>query len=331
MGDIRAIIPAAGIGKRMRPLTLARPKVLLPLAGRPIIGHIIADLVRIGIQNVTVVIGYYGEAVAEYCHEAFPKVNFTFVEQEKRLGLGHAVGRAIGEEDRQILIILGDTLFQGDIGSLVGETAALGLVKVDDPRRLGIAKVENGRITYLEEKPEKPASNLALAGVYFMPNAQILLEAIRHIVQHDIKTRGEFQITDALHKMIQDGEIFRAVELEGWYDCGMPSTLIETNRILLESKPELRKAAAKFKKNNVIIDPVAIDDKAEIENSVIGPHVHIGANTKLNRCIIRNSIIDADTVLEGVHLDGAALGRQVDMRRGGEAFLLGDYASMDQS
>ncbi|MFH0881900.1 MAG: sugar phosphate nucleotidyltransferase [bacterium] len=331
MADIRAIIPAAGIGKRMRPLTLARPKVLLPLAGRPIIGHIIADLVRIGIQDITVVIGYFGESVIEYCREAFPKVNFRFVEQEQRLGLGHAIGRAIHEDDRQTLIILGDTLYRGDIGAFMGDTAALGLVQVNDPRRLGIAKVENGVITYLEEKPEKPASNLALAGVYYVPDAQVLLAAIRHIVQNDIKTHGEFQITDALHKMIKDGEVFRAIELEGWYDCGVPSTLIETNRILLDSKPELRNVAAKFKKNNIIIEPVSIDDKAEIENCIIGPYVHVGANTKLNRSIIRNSIIDEESVLEGVHLDGAALGRQVEMRRGGEAFLLGDYASMDRS
>ena len=130
--------------------------------------------------------------------------------------------------------------------------------------------------------------------------------------------------------MIKDGEKFRAVELDAWYDCGVPTTLIETNRILLDQKPELRNVPSKLKKNNIIIDPVSIHDDVEIDHCVIGPHVHVGAGAKLSYSIIRNSIIDEETVLDGVHLDGAALGRQVEMRRGGEAFLLGDYASMDR-
>jgi len=328
MASIRAIIPAAGIGKRMRPLTLTRPKVLLPLAGRPIIGHLINDLVRIGVTEITVVVGYYHEKVEEYCKKAFPEVNFRFTMQEKRLGLGHAVGEAISPDDEAVLIVLGDTLFRGNIGDLKGDTAALGLVEVDDPSRFGIAVVEEDRIVNLEEKPDNPKSNLALAGVYFVPDAQKLAGAIRHIVENDVKTRGEYQITDALEKMIKDGETFRPVTLKGWYDCGLPSTLLETNQALLDEKPELNRVPDKFRASNIIIEPVSLDDSAKIENCVIGPYVHVGPEVTLTRSIVRNSIIDAKSVLEGQRLDGAVLGQEVERRSEGESLLLGDFSTL---
>lgn len=331
MSDIRAIIPAAGIGKRMRPLTYTRPKVLLPLAGKPMIGHIISDLQRIGISKITVVVGYYGEKVEEYCREAFPELEFRFKTQEQRLGLGHAVGQAIEPGDGRIMIVLGDTLFRGDIGELVGDMAALGLVKVEDPHRFGIAVVEENRITHLEEKPDNPRSDLALAGVYYLPDAQVLSAAIDHIVEQDIKTRGEYQITDALAKMIRDGVPFRPAELEGWYDCGLPATLLETNRILLESKPECRSISEPQKNGNVIHEPVAIAPDAVLENCEIGPNVHIGSRTRITGSRLSDCIVEADCVIADSELESSALGQYVELSGAEGALLLGDHSTITRT
>lgn len=324
MTEFRAIIPAAGIGKRMRPLTHTRPKVLLPIAGKPIIGHLISDLVQIGIRDITIVVGYFGEKVEEYCTRAFPEVNFRFRWQGERLGLGHAVGEAIAPNDQKLLIVLGDTLFKGNLDNFKGNDALLGLVKVEDPRRFGVAVVEDDKIVDLDEKPEHPKSDLALSGIYYLPDAQVLKAAIDTLVEKNIKTRGEYQITDALQLMIDDNATFRPVELEGWYDCGMPESLVDTNRVLFDMREELNSVPSPLRKTNLIIEPVSIDPSADVRESVIGPYVHIGPEAKVRRCIISDSIIDAHADLHGQHFEETVLGQNVQIRGKGEPLLLGD-------
>ncbi|MDP8206046.1 MAG: sugar phosphate nucleotidyltransferase [Candidatus Electryonea clarkiae] len=315
MKQIRAIIPAAGIGKRMRPLTNSRPKVLLPIAGKPIIGHLIDELVQVGIEHITVVIGYYGEKVKDFCRDAFPEVSFRFVTQEQRLGLGHAIGEAIQPDDKKLIVVLGDTIYKGDLDKFNGDDAVLGLVKVDDPRRFGIAIIENDKIVRLEEKPENPVSNLILAGIYYFPEGGVIKNAINTLIEKDIRTRNEYQITDAMQLMIEDGYSFRPVMIDGWYECGVPESLIETNQILLRENPKLRNMPEKLRKNNIIIDPVYIEDSVESEYSIIGPHVHLSAGCKISRSILLNTLVYDNAVLEGVSLEGAVIGNDTLMIR----------------
>ncbi len=330
MSSIRAIIPAAGIGKRMRPLTHSRPKVLLPLAGKTIIGHLISDLVKVGINDITVVIGYFGEKVAEYCVASFPEVSFRFIEQKDRLGLGHAIGMAIQPGDENVLVVLGDTLFKADMSKFTGDEAALGLARVDDPRRFGVAVIENNFIIDLEEKPEKPRSNFAVSGIYYFPDAQIVKEAVDTLVKENITTKEEYQITDAMQLMIKDNNKFRPVMIDGWYDCGIPATLVETNRILLEKDQSLSSVSESIQGKNTIIDPVYIDDSAEISDSVIGPFVHVGSDCKLNRSIIRNSIINDNSTLNQVHLEDSVLGMDTVIESKGKSFMLGDHSTIEE-
>jgi glucose-1-phosphate thymidylyltransferase len=329
MSTIRAIIPAAGIGKRMQPLTHTKPKVLLPLAGKPIIGHLISNLVNIGINDITVVIGYFGEKVEEYCLREYPDTNFKFCWQHDRLGLGHAVGKAISDSDKKLLIVLGDTLFRGDLANFNGETAILGVVKVEDPSRFGVAVVENGFITNLEEKPEKPKSNLALAGIYYLPDAQVLKRSIDHIVDNDIKTRDEYQITDALEHMINSGELVNPLEIDGWYDCGIPETLIETNRALFDRKMELNSVIDRLREFNTIIDPVFIDKSADVRFSVIGPYVHIGADCKIINSYLSNTIIDNNSVLNRQILEETIVGSNAVVSSNSKKLMIGDNCVLE--
>ncbi len=305
---MRAIIPAAGIGKRMRPLTDTRPKALLPLAGRPIIGHLITEIIETGIHSITVVVGYYAEKVEQYCLDAFPEADFRFCLQEKRLGLGHAIREAISQDDREILVIYGDTLFDGDLSQFSGEEAALGVVKVNDPERFGIADVKDGKIVHLAEKPSNPTSNLALGGVNYFPDAQEVKTTMDELIERDIRTKGEYQITDAMQMMIERGTPFRAIELPGWYDCGVPETLLETNRVMFALHPELNSVPDSARENNTIIEPAAIDESAELSESTIGPNVHIGPGCRIKRCRIADSIVDGGAKLEGMNISRAVVG-----------------------
>ena len=231
-----AIIPVAGVGTRLRPHTHTLPKVLLHVAGKPIIAHILDDLPALGIRKAVLIVGYMGDLVREYVVRNYPRLEAHFVEQPERLGLGHAVSLAAAHvDDQPILIILGDTIFEADLrGVLAGPTHSIGVKAVDDPRRFGIVETDrSGKVTLLIEKPERPASNLAITGIYYFTHAGPLLAALEEIQRKDIRTKGEFQLTDAMELMVQNGETLTTFPVAGWYDCGKTETLLETNRILL--------------------------------------------------------------------------------------------------
>jgi dTDP-glucose pyrophosphorylase len=204
---MKAIIPVAGVGSRLRPHTYTLPKVLLNVAGKPIIGHIIDKIIAEGIKEAVVVVGYLGDMIEDYLTRHYD-IHFTFVEQEERLGLGHAIWitrQYVGEDP--VLIILGDTIFEVDLSEVLRrEHSALGVKAVEDPRRFGVAEVQDGFITQLVEKPEHPRSNLAVVGLYYIKRPALLMECLDRNIQANLRTKGEFQLTDALQAMIERGE-----------------------------------------------------------------------------------------------------------------------------
>ncbi len=235
---MRAIIPVAGMGTRLRPHTFTVPKVLLNVAGQPILGHILDKIIGEGITSATVVVGHMSDKIREFVESAYPSLKAEYVQQDDPMGLGHAI--YLSREylkDEPVLIILGDTIFDVDLKPVLrGTETAIGVKSVDDPRRFGVAETDNGYITRLVEKPEKPASNLAVVGLYYIRNGRSLAGCLEQIVASDIRTRGEYQLTDALQMMLTRGEKMRTFDVEGWYDCGKPETLLSTNRALLEKR-----------------------------------------------------------------------------------------------
>ncbi|MBN1619245.1 NTP transferase domain-containing protein, partial [candidate division WOR-3 bacterium] len=284
---MRVLIPAAGIGKRLWPHTFEEPKVMLRLAGKPMIGHIVDLVQNIQPIEVVIVVGYKNESVIAYLSKNYPSVNFRFVIQEDMLGLGHAV-YITGESDEDTLIILGDTIFRFDLLKILkSEDNSIGVAKVEDPRRFGVVELnEDGSVSHLVEKPEDPPSNLAIVGIYRIHEFRALYRALDKIVETGKKTSGEIQLTDALQEMITAGRRINTFEIEKWLDCGKPETLLSTQRELLGEKKGVYSVPG-----SVIKDPVFISSGAVIENSVIGPNVDIAENCVLSNCIIRNSII----------------------------------------
>ena len=323
---MRAIIPVAGIGTRLKPHTHSTPKALLNVGGKPIIAHILDKLLEEGINKATFVIGYLGDMIKDYIKKKYPSVQSSFVEQEKMEGLGHAIYTAIPTfDDDEIFIILGDTIFDVNLKDVFkNKVSALGVKEVEDYKRFGVAVVKNGFIEKLVEKPQTPLSNLALVGLYYVSNKQILVDSLNELVEKDIRTKGELQLTDALQIMIDKGEKVKTFPVDGWYDCGKPETLLLTNQYLLN-----KKGSYKPRENVVINQPVFIAEDADVTNSIIGPYATISSGCKIKECIVKNSIIDSNAHVEKALLDNSIIGSNSFVRGAYKRLNSGDSSEVD--
>lgn len=322
---MRAIIPVAGVGSRLRPHTYTVPKVLLNVAGKPIIGHIMDKVIENGFDEATIVIGYLGEKIREYILGHY-SIKVDFVEQEERLGLGHAIYLSRHTFSRSpVLIILGDTIFDVDLGALMkSDHSVLGVKQVEDPSRFGVAETTNGFISKLVEKPEKPKSNLAVVGLYYVTQPQLLVDCLKEMIKGNIRTKGEFQLTDALQMMIDRGEKMKTFQIDGWFDCGKPETLLATNRILLANRP-----LPAVLKDVLIQPPVFISPKATVKNSVIGPNTTIAEGAIVENAIIRNSIVSEDAKVTDALLEDSIVGSNATVRGRYKRINIGDSSELE--
>lgn len=324
---MRAIIPVAGFGKRLKPHTYSLPKVLLNVGGKPILGHILDKLIEEKITKATFIIGYLGEKIEEYVHSAYPQIKADFVEQKEMLGLGHAIHSASHTfNSDELFIILGDTVFDVDFKNVLKEKkTSLGVKEVEDPSHFGVAiKNDKGIITKLVEKPKEPISNLALVGLYYIQNAKLLSESLNEIIDKNIKTRGEYQLTDALQLMIEKGENITTFPVEGWYDCGKPATLLSTNEFLLS-----KNGFEKKRKDVIIIPPVFIAESANVKNSVIGPNATIAEDCQVLNSHVKNSIINSNSKIEMIMLENSIVGSNAKIKGNYKQLNAGDSSEFE--
>jgi glucose-1-phosphate thymidylyltransferase len=322
---MRAIIPVAGVGSRLRPHTYATPKVLLNVGGKPIIGHILDKIIHDGFDSATIIVGYLGEMVKEYVSANYD-LKVDFIEQEERKGLAHAIFLAQHTFTKEpLLIILGDTIFEVDLRPVIaGEYSSIGVKHVDDPRRFGIVELEDGSVSKFVEKPEHPTSNLAIVGLYWIRNPLALVNCINELFKREIKTRGEYQLTDALELLRQGGEKIKTFNVEGWYDCGKSETLLSTNRILLEKKSTFISMHGV-----VIVPPVFIAPDAKISNSVIGPYATIASRAEISDSIVRNSIVSENAQVRKALLDNSLIGIDAVVKGSFKRINVGNSAEID--
>jgi len=303
---VKALIPVAGVGTRLRPLTYTVPKALIDVAGKPILGHIMDILVEAGVEEFCFITSYMGEEIEAWAEESY-KLPMEWVVQEETLGLGHAVLQA--EEaiaGKPVFIVLGDTIFDADIKSVLEKGGnTLGVMEVEDPSRFGVVVVEGEKVIKLVEKPEQPLSYLAIAGLYHITDTDLLLDCLKQLVTEDIRTRGEYQLTDALSLMLEKAAVFRIFPLEAWYDCGLPETVLATNRALLE---KVDGGPVRTEGEAVVIPPVHIGEEVVLQGSVIGPYVSLARGAQVRGSVVRNSILGRKVRVEGAILDGSLLG-----------------------
>lgn len=322
---MKAVIPVAGIGKRLRPHTHSSPKALVPVAGKPILGHIVDNLLGMGVTELVPIIGYKGAQIRAYLSRAYD-IPIRFVEQTEQKGIAHAVSLTREfADDTELIIILGDTIIRTDFSKIprAGDNV-LGVREVDDPKRFGICTVEDDVITGIVEKPDQPRGNLALVGLYYFRNSAPLYAACSEILDRGITTKGEYQITDALALMIERGTVFTPYRIDGWYDCGKVETLLETNRILLEGTESAARGA-----DSVIVPPCFIGVGATIENSVVGPYVSAAAGCSIRDSIIRNSILGEGSSLCGVVLDASVIGAGAEVTRTSSNLNISDDSQVE--
>ncbi len=322
-----AIVPAAGVGTRLRPHTHTVPKALVNVAGKPILAHILDGLVQQGIERVVIVVGYMGDAIRTYCDRRYAGM-VEYVEQPERLGLGHAVHLTRAKvSEGPILIILGDTIVHADyLEFMSGPHPVLGVKQVDDPERFGIAQVQDGFITRLIEKPESFVGNLALVGIYYLPEAAELHGKLEQMISKDIRTKGESQLTDALAMMIEGGSRMKTASVEGWFDCGKPETLLATNEYLLKLAPR-----APEMPGVTILHPVSIDPTATVTRSIIGPNVSIAGGAVVHNAIVHDTIVNENAEVRDIVLENSLVGENAIVRGGFSRLNVGDSSEIDFS
>jgi glucose-1-phosphate thymidylyltransferase len=328
---MKAIIPVAGAGTKLRPHTYTQPKALIPLAGKTILSIIVDQLHEAGINDFVFIIGYLGEKIEDYVKEKYPQFNCHFVHQNERHGTGHAINLTkdiIGNDE--VLIVLGDTIAEYDVKEIINAPhSMLGVKKVDDPRNFGVAEIdEEGFINHVVEKPSIPKSNMALVGVYKIKESEFLFSCIQKIITSGIKSYDEFNLTDALECMIQNGVKFQPFKVQNWFDCGKKETLLESNATLLKKFGGNISEKHSFE-NTIIIPPVSIGEGCDIKNSVIGPNVAVGDYSKLNHTIIKDSIIGAYSNLFEIVLNTSLIGNDAEVKGVCRSLNIGDNTAID--
>ena len=301
MADIKkAVVLAAGEGKRLRPLTYTRPKCMIQLAGKPILHHVLENLCSVGVREAAIVVKYKKEAITDYFGKTkIDGMKLTFIEQGGNYGTAAAFGYAEGFATDRFFGVAGDIISEPDAlsrlaGGAEGEVTAA-LHAADDAREYGTAILKNGKISAFEEKAEKPKSNLANCSLYvFEPSDFKKIAGLKK------SPRGEFEITDLLLGA-------KAVEVGGyWLDMGMPWQLFSANEFLLSKLPEKKGKVENCKVNGKLI----METGAEIYDSVIegnvylgegatvGPHAYIRGTTSVGRkCDIGDSTTLKNAIL----------------------------------
>ncbi|MFN2456860.1 MAG: sugar phosphate nucleotidyltransferase [Chitinophagaceae bacterium] len=328
---MKAIIPVAGAGTKLRPHTYTQPKALIPLAGRTVLGIIIDQLRQAGIEEYIFIVGYLGEKIQDYVKLNYPTLEAHFVYQNDRQGIGHALKltrNIIAGDD--MFVVLGDTICEYDVQEVINSPhSMLGVKKVDDPRSFGVAEIDfDGKVMHVIEKPQIPKSNMALVGVYKIKESELMFQCLDSIIKNGLRTHGEYSITDALDCMIKQGAHFRAFKVESWFDCGKKETLLESNATLLKKFGGSIMSSQAYD-NTVIIQPVRIGSGCDIHNSIIGPNVTIGENTTVDSSIIKNSIIGSFSNLFDIVLDYSIIGSDTGIRGETRTLNIGDNTDID--
>lgn len=331
---MKAIIPVAGIGTRLRPHTHTQPKALVPVAGKAILLHIVDMLIDNNVKDFVFIIGYMGVKIRKFIlsHYQDRGLNIEFIMQEPREGIGHALytAREAFRNEENVLIILGDTIVQVNLNEfLESKHSVLGVRKVNVPGQFGIAELNGqGFIRKVVEKPKIPKSNLALVGFYKISDVPKLIEALEHIITQNIKTLGEYQLTDALMYMIEQGHLMQTMPVDNWFDCGKRQSLLEANAILLGRNYKKSPSAKKYP-NTIIIPPVSIGENCKITNSIIGPNVAIGEDTVVTYSVIEDTIVGSYSELKNVVLEHSIIGNDTRILGMSQRLNIGDNTEIN--
>ncbi len=329
---MKLVIPMAGMGKRMRPHTLTVPKPLLPIAGVSIVQRLaeeIANVSKSQITEIAFITGTFGQEVEDKLKDiaknlgAVPKIYY----QEEPLGTAHAIHCAAGSLNERVIVAFADTLFKADFNLNEDNDSVIWVKRVKNPEAFGVVKIcETGAITDFIEKPKKFVSDLAIIGIYYFKDGDNLRKELKFLIDNEIKVNGEYQLTDALENMKNNGIKFKTETVNEWLDCGNKDATVYTNqRILVHLGNSVSQTC---KQNNaIIIEPCFIDENVKITNSVIGPYVSLGKNVVINSSVIKNSIIQNNAFIENYNLSNSMIGSYATVKKSYGSLSISDYST----
>ncbi len=329
------IIPMAGSGKRMRPHTFTVPKPLIPIAGKPMVQHLVEDICAMSvhkIEQIGFVIGpNFGIDAEEHLLDIAKKAGAKgrIFYQEQALGTAHAALCAAPMLIDKVIIAFADTLFRGKVIINEERDGTIWVQKVADPKAFGVVKLDNTNfISDFIEKPAEFISDLAIIGIYYVKNGGYLKNEMQNLVDSDLKEKGEYQLTNALENMKRKGTKFTVAEVSEWLDCGNKDATINTNRRMLETKPQNKIPQSARLNNSIVIQPSYIGEHVKIDNSVVGPFVSIGPGTTVHHSIISDSIIQANCIINYANISGTMMGNNVQYTGSRHNLNLGDFSQI---
>ncbi|PAU94865.1 glucose-1-phosphate thymidylyltransferase [Aliifodinibius salipaludis] len=331
---MKLIIPMAGRGTRVRPHSHTVPKPLLPVAGKMIVERIVETFARTLDRNIDEIVFILGPDFGQEIKDALKAMSdrqnakATFRVQEQAEGTAHAVYCAEKDLDGECIIVFADTIFdmEGSV-SIEDADSVVWLKEVEDPSRFGVAVEKDGKITDFVEKPDEPISNLAIIGVYYFKDGAELKKEIEYLLDNDIRGKGnEFQLTDALDRLLKDNKVFKKATVDQWLDCGTLPAWRETSGIITEK--EYEEIDEDRFPGTKIIPPVYIGDDVELENCIIGPKASIAEGSTLKKCTVKNSLVQEHATLEDCNIEDSTIGRHVELKDVDQEVHLGDHTKI---
>ncbi|QTV06603.1 sugar phosphate nucleotidyltransferase [Faecalibacter bovis] len=334
---MKIIIPMAGRGSRLRPHTLTTPKPLIPIAGKPIVHRLVEDIAKVSsekIDEIVFVIGDFGAEVEADLVTIAEKLGAkgTIAHQLEPLGTAHSIWMAKQALDGPVVVAYADTLFRADFKLDMESDGVVWVKQVENPSAFGVVKLdENEVITDFVEKPQEFVSDLAIIGIYFFRDGQKLYKEIEHLIENDITTGGEYQLTDALETMRSKGDQFTLGKVDEWMDCGNKAVTVDTNsRVLNLDKADYSSINSNAViENSLIIPPCYIGDGVVIRNSKIGPNVSLGNGTKVECSNIDNSLIQENSIIANANLTDSMIGNNAKYYGVSRSISLGDFSELD--
>ena len=295
--------------------------------------YILDDLAELGVDEMVFVVGYLREAIESYIADVYPNITAHYVVQEIQDGTAGAVGLAEPFVDEDVLILFVDTLFDAELGLVrdVAETTG-GIIwakEVEDYQRYGVILTdEEGYMVRIIEKPSEPISKLANIGLYYIKDWQLLFEGIHHTMGADPGPSGEFYLTDAFQYMVDHGSKIQVAPVAGWFDCGKPETLIETNRhLLLGGRSGIADSATL--EGSTVNEPVRVEEGAVVRNSVLGPNVTVEAGAQVEDSTVVDTILGSGSTVIGSTLHDSLVGSESKVMAYRGRLSVGDHSEVE--
>jgi glucose-1-phosphate thymidylyltransferase len=332
------IIPMAGIGSRMRPHTLTVPKPLLHVAGKPIVQRLVEDIAKVvnePLNEIAFIIGpneqFFGKEIQAHLLAVAEKLGAkgSICVQEEALGTAHAIYQARQALVGNVIVAFADTLFRADFKLDASVDGTIWVKEVEDPRAFGVVQLnDEGIIVDFVEKPENPESNLAIIGIYYFKDGAAVLKEIEYLLDNKITEKGEYQLTNVLDSLKNQGCKFVPGEVIEWWDCGNKNATVNTNKRVLANSTDEKLVADSLKtENSVIIEPCYIGENVQLKNTKIGPYVSIGDNTVIEDSVIENTIIYTHSHIKNASLFNSMIGNHVKFDGKATELSISDYST----